>query len=300
MTGEPNTQPAEAGTGKTQEAMVELTDASDDDIDFHIDESLKAEAAEEEAPQPKEAEQTEDKDEEEPEKKAEPEKEKTAEEMVPKSVVDKLLKDNKNKELVLQRQATEIGKLRKAHKDKIAALSEGLQELKQTDPDAAAERIAEIKSLTKDVQRLDANETRLYQLKEARETVEANVAPGDWDPEVVQSLLEEDGVDDPSFRAEFANDPYSHTSADTIIQFAKRAVERKRSLKMAALLRQVLLENKALKEKPNDMLKKIDAAAKAPRGVQGGAGGRSSGKPSTKVVEDMSEEELDEILANGV
>jgi hypothetical protein len=299
MTGEnTNSQPAEAGTGKTQEAMVELTEAGDDDIDFHIEESLKAEAAEEEAPPPKEAEEVKDGEKEEPKKDAEPEA--PAEEMVPKSVVEKLLKENKHKELTLQKQATEIGKLRKAHKDKIAELSVGLQELRQTDPEAAADKIAEIKQLSKEVQGLDANEARINQIREARETVEANISPGEWDPEVVQTLLEEDGVDDPAFAKEFAANPYLHTSADTIIQFAKRTVERKRSLKMAALLRQVLLENKALKAKPNEVLSKIDAAAKAPRGVQGGAGGRSSGKPSTKVVEDMSEEELEEILANGV
>jgi hypothetical protein len=249
--------PKENGTQEQEvqgesDNMVELHEASIQDIDAELQRQTEAEsvAVESEAP-PVEPDSEEPntkpvaQSEGEPEKAlpqearagadpSKPERHYTPDEIQGIIAENKRLKDEGNqKELFIQKRGTELGMLRKEN-DRLKAeriaerarLVEGLDDKFAENPTQALADRDRIKNIDQDILAIDQHSAEAEQIVEAQTFFLRNVDTEKVSIDDMSEMLKDDGVPE-DYIAAFKGNPWKFTTPEALVQMGKRAMERK-------------------------------------------------------------------------
>lgn len=304
-----NQEETKEQTGTPQEPfdMAKIEEASDEDLDAALDEILKMDWDEEsqdepedEAEEPQSSEPAEDEQEAEPAKDAAPKKEEQPADADYEARLEKYRKQIQDKEQFIQRQANEIGELRK-EKLKLK------QELENSLEDTFAESVKEglkqskqIEELGEEIKELDTTEALQMKRLNTEKIVSNHLPVGSVSmPELVEAL-KEDKVSAPWIEA-FQQDPYGMADPITIIQLGKRAILTRYLKTAIERIKQYEQESKELKAKPDKVLSNIKKTLSASPSINGKSGGSKSGRSKNLSLDDatiasLPDDQLDELL----
>lgn len=209
--------------------------------------------------------------------------------------IARLEKQKRDKELFIQRQAAELGQLRKEKEELIKAKSQGLDERFLETPQQAIRDELDIRKAKEDLEGLHQQERVLR----SRALVESNVTPQEGLPEAMVECLKADGVDEEYIRA-FQDNPYTTALPGEIIQLAKRAEVLQ--VTRAAIKRIADLEVQLAdaQKKPERLLSKVESALRSSPRVTGKSGqslSKTAGY-SAKQLASMSDAELRELSSS--
>lgn len=294
------TDTVDPAAGETVE-YVSIDDASEEDLDAYLEKASSVEFSKTTETQSaadvgldEEQEQEEGTEGQSPEDKVTPEDEKD----VLQKKLDKQVQHNKNLEQFINRQANEIGNLRKELQGSI----QGRLERLESGELSRREEILEQSTLGKEqsaLEELDVREAELSTTATNFQVVKAYLGETELPVSEIAEVFRLDGIPEEGIR-EFAANPYM-VPGSTLVQAAKRAELLRDAKKIYAIATKLLEENKQLKvrtkKQPGEVLKKIDSALKTSPGLNGSTGGGSSqSKLSGKDINSMSDSELDAFL----
>jgi hypothetical protein len=272
---------------ESTEELVELPHADDADIDAFLEKEEKADAeAANKEPKPEPQAQEQEKQEQPTEQAVKPQ---TPEE------VEKLQKRVKDKELFIQRQAAEIGNLRKQLTEFIAAKKKGLEDRFLESPEKALDDKLDIKEAEKKLETLEKQERTLV----TRALVDSHIEAEEGLMEGMVNALQRDGLD-PQTISQFALNPYENATPGELIQLAKRAKAENVVRELVSMMQTLIKQNEELKSKPNRVLNKVEEALKSPPRLNGKSGQAISEKKGvgSKQISQLSDAELEELLSN--
>lgn len=195
----------------------------------------------------------------------------------------RLLKQVKDKETFIQRQGNEVGEARKKAEIALAALKnqlpaddeaerERLVALSMTDPVALGEELGKIKKRREDIAHHEAVIRETDRVEANRARIQQYVPDFDAAVEDVAKLIQEDGASSEDIEAFRAN-PHVLDPA-LAFNLHQRAKLSKQVADLTGQIEQLKQENATLKDRPDDMLRRIESAASAKpmTGKTGGAG----------------------------
>lgn len=183
---------------------------------------------------------------------------------------ERLKKEGNQKELFIKHRGTELGQLRAENAQKTrdleelrARLANGLDDRFVENPKQALEDRDRIKQIDQDIEALETREARATGIVEAQTLFLRHVDIDKVSLDDVADVLRSEGMDE-SFVAQFKANPWEFTSPETLVQFGKRAMERKEYTKADAdrrlLAKHVLYLNeqlKAQKSRPGQVLAQV-------------------------------------------
>lgn len=286
-------EPTPTAESSADPEYVDIHEASDEDLDAELKRIASNQASEEEdleepvETEPEAPEET--KQEASPQKSQKKEAQKEQSEAPPPNETERLKKIVRDKELFIQKQATELGKLRKLEKERIAELQKKLTpEAFLETPDAAIDAKLGIREAEGKIQSYDEAEKRL----QAHRVISANVESSPELPQAMLEALQRDGMS-PEFLSRFAQDPIGSATPGELIQLAKRA-------KAESIIRELLThidelhgQLQSANDKPGRMMDKIERAFSQPPRVNGASGqARTPAQTSHKQLALMSDAEL--------
>lgn len=237
--------------------------------------------AEEEAEEKDEVEEVAEK-EETAEVKEEEQKEEEKKELTPEEKTAKQLSD---KEAFIQRQAAEIGELRKREaqlRDELALFNPADNDaLYQVNPTEAVNQVLAAREKEAEIIKLNQQAS----IKQS-ELLSKEYVP-DFEDHIddMVEILKEQKVE-PEFIRSFKSNPYTMPPA-VLVNLASTA-------KLAKEVKALKAENELLKKKPDEVLKKVETAAR--QVVTGSTGKAGKSAIEAKQVISMSNKELDDIL----
>lgn len=303
------TEQEQSGPTQDEQSYVPLTEATDEEIQAFLNGQMEAEQ-EDESDEPREQEEEAETDSTTEGSEETAETQEAAEETqddgqqedserISEGYVKELEKRLAQQEAFIKRRSTEIGELRKKLQTANDQLKEQLKDEEfMADPSAAVDARLQMRENEQKIQELDAQEQQMAQVMNNQKIVQNYVNPKEWDLQGMVQCLEEDGLPAESIRA-FATNPYAAADGVTLVQLHKRQRAEGAFRQLAAYTQKLLEENKALKEKPHEMLKKVEKNIKQPASVTNTNGGSGSSRglsidPSQ--IANLSDEELNSLL----
>lgn len=188
-----------------------------------------------------------------------------------------------DKEQFIQRQAYEIGKLRKAREELEAKVKELGQKVQQPEtPEELVNNKFELRDAEQRLRGVSAQEERA----QARALVQSTVEPEEGLPEAMLQCLNYDGLDQ-DYVSAFQTDPFSMATGPEIVQIAQRAKGLLREKKLYDICQQLLREREELKKKPEALLDKVDRSLRGGPSVPA-TNGRGAANPA-----DLDSSQLD-------
>jgi len=302
------TQEAETvETSPSQEApqddgFVELTEASDEDIQAFLDGELKAEASQEPDPETEQGEESEkgetsEATEEKSQDTSEEETQEASQKISP-EYVKKLEEQLEQKEKFIKRRSNELGDLRKQLKEKNDILAQKLGEEEfLSDPSAAVDAKLEIKENEDKLEAIEIEQAAMVASLENQKAVQRHIPNKEWNLKGMVQCLEEDGVD-PDIIKGFANNPYT-TDAVTLVQLHKRQKAENLLRQVAVFAKEQQKQIEELKAKPHKILKSVESNLSKPAPVSSATGGSSQVRQLSvdeSELADISDDELNAIL----
>ncbi len=306
-------------SGNVEQELVPASEASIEDLDAYLESAVAEEAAQEKtvaeepsSPQTPQADgQTSSP--EKPEDTAKPqERQLSPEEIAALQAENKSLKSsNEQKERFIQRRNTELGEFRKRYDEqrnlllaKRKQLQEGLQAKYDLDPQAALDDRDAIKGLDEDIASIESTTKRAERLVESERTYLQHVDTEKVSFDDIAEVLKADGIPE-DYIAEMKRSPFDFASADTLVQMAKRAEDRKASVKMRSdlgvLAKHIIKLNgeiATLKGKPKQLLNNVQRNLNQSPPITSGNG--ASAEDARPMVDPtrMTNEELNDYLKN--
>lgn len=201
-----------------------------------------------------------------------------------------LKKQVRDKELMLQRQAWQIGQLRKAKEALEAKAAELSKKIEAPEtPEDLVDHKLELRDTQQQLRGVDVEESRAR----SRAVVESLIEPEEGLPDAMLECLKADGLGD-DYVAAFNADPYGVASAGEIVQLAQRAKERIRSMQLYGMVQQLLKEREDLQKKPEALLDKVSRSLQGgpPVAASNGRTSQRSGGIDTPQLTGMSLEQL--------
>jgi hypothetical protein len=173
-----------------------------------------------------------------------------------------------------------------------AQLSQGLEELWQSDVRTATARDKEIADIDQKLDGLTQTDQRVLDIYESRVFFAQRV-----DPEItiddLAGILKLDETPE-QYVAQFRNNPWEFTTPEALVQIGRRAMERKISEErlqdnriLVGYIEQLKKENAALKARPAQMVKRVQQHLNNPSPVTG------AGNASNKAPVDLDPTKLD-------
>jgi hypothetical protein len=281
---------------QAEDTELDTTSASLADLEKRLteiqdhEETLEQEPEDEESEQP-EAPKKEDQTE------AVKETPKTQEAKAPEASkeTETLKKQVRDKELMLQRQAYQIGQLRKereALEARVKQKQEGLSEKFSESPEQALDDKFEIRETQKEISDVDQ---RIERTK-AQAIVEAFVEPKEGLGEEIVECLRSDGLD-AEYINSFVNDPYGVATSSEIVQLSKRAEERMIAKNLYGMLQTAISKIKELQKKPEALLDKVNQSLKGGPVINGRTG-RTANDGRANDTGQLSSMSLDSLYAS--
>lgn len=201
-----------------------------------------------------------------------------------------LKKRVQDKERMLQRQAWELGKIRKQREELTAKLADLQKKIESPEtPEDIIDHKLELRDATSQLKSTEAQE----KVATARALVETLVEPQEGLPEAMIECLRADGVDDGYLRS-FYNNPYEVATPGEIVQLAGRAKDRMMAKELYGYLQQALKENAELRGRPDAILDKVDQALQRGPSVSG-TNGRTPTRASDFATTDLATMNLDQL-----
>lgn len=171
-------------------------------------------------------------------------------------------------------------------------LSQGLDDLYQTDPRTAAQRDRALAEIETKLEGLTQGDQRALDIYESKVFFAQRV-----DPEVtiddLAAILKLDETPE-QYVAHFRADPWEFTTPEALVQMGRRAMEIKVSQErlqdnriLVGYIEQLKKENAALKARPGQMVKKVQQHLNAPSPVTG------AGSTSNRAAVDIDPTKLD-------
>lgn len=140
------------------------------------------------------------------------------------------------KELFIQHRGNELGELRRtlnATRQQLAQaraqLENGLEDRAQENPLQAIKDQDRIKEIDQQLSGIDTQESRAERIVEAQTFFVRHVDPNLVSPDDMAEVMRADGIDE-RYIAQFKANPWEWTSPEALVQFGKRAAERKEYL----------------------------------------------------------------------
>lgn len=283
---------------KPEENLVEIPDATDEDIEAFLESQSEdgsvpdEEAAEESAPAAPEPAK-------EPEK-PKPEPKPSVEDVRARAI--SLVKQVEGQELLVQRQLSKLGEIRKEIEADVAALEKDLDDLYLTNPREAARRERKAEEAKDALKQIDADSEAIERTAEAQRIVAKHIKPEELFLDDMAMALAEDGVPPQEARA-FVENPYKHGADGKFLVQLQRRARAERALRvLVPAFEELKAERDALKAKVNgaagDVLKKIEEETNRPPKLNGKTSAATAKKPkiSETDIPNLSDEELSELL----
>lgn len=146
---------------------------------------------------------------------------------------ERLKKEGNQKELFIQRRNNELGDLRKQLTDRRTQLAQardqlanGLEDRFAENPVQASNDRDQIKALNDQLEILDQQETRATRITEAQTFFLRQVDTDQVSVDDVAEVLRSDGLQD-NFVNQFKANPWEFTTPEALVQMGKRAMDRK-------------------------------------------------------------------------
>jgi len=201
------------------------------------------------------------------------------------SAEEKAAKQIKDKEEFIQRQAAELGELRK-QAEALRLQLEGvnkddLNDRYYEDPAAAVNEVLAIRAKEAELQDLEYRAA----VKQNESNTKQFVPDFDEVIDDMVEVLKEQKIDDTAIR-DFRSNPYKLPPA-VLVNLATSAKLSKENKALKA-------EIETLRKKPEEALKKVESAAR--QAITGGTGKAGQGKIDAKQTHQMSAAELDDLL----
>lgn len=305
-------QELEVAEADSSEDLVPLHEASDEDLDAYLTSGDKEESTQPEAEEKTVAQDSPEEGKTEPA--TEPEKQEAEKVTLSKEEYAQLTKRLetserrvKDKEQFIQRQATEVGSLRK-ERERLASENEKLSKVLEADsfessPKQLLDAHAKIQENNKQIRSLETQEAQAL----GRSVIERYVPADDLNVDLMAASLERDGLDENLIRG-FRSDPFSpqNMHPETFIQLAKRAKAEDALVRVVDWARQTLeqkdKEIEALKQKPQEVLKGVEKALKQAPTVTAATGGGATSEYSVPTGDpsEWDDATLDEFLKKEV
>lgn len=227
------------------------------------------------------------------------------------ALLERLNKQEKKvdgQELLIQRRTSELGEAKKQLKHIAQTLNEKFQEAIENNSQADALDIRDaLKETEQKIGEVEQEESTLTRKFTAQKLVSTYVPEDQFDVEGMAEALARDGVP-PQFVERFKADPLGFVSDGdsspglTMVHLAKRAYAEGMLKKLYPIAKSLADEVKKLKGTQGDVLKKVQQVAKqTPQISAAGARPNKQQRATTidaKAIAQLSDEELDEFLAN--
>lgn len=287
----------QATSGESAQEYVPITEASDADIDSFLSqpESVASESEQtQEQPDSQEEVATEEVAAQETEEgdSNRPVSRKEYEELLER--LEKSQKQNRDQKSFIDRQANELGLLRRQVAERIQARAERIRSGQLTEDQEFEERTAIVRE-KEALEDLGHQEQALQFYRTNYETVVSHLGEGPLPVEDMAEIFREDGVPEEGIQA-FKQNPLS-VPAVGLIQAAKRAKERTALKEIFGIAKRLHEENKQLKQKPKQVVRNLNAALNAGPSITGStSGGVSTDRINVKDVSSLSDADLDALL----
>ena len=301
------TEAVEQESGPTHgddDGTVAIEDASDEELSAFIEGELGLELAESEAEakEPKEASEpdAEQKSGAEKEPEAAPEEETDSKEETQNfsaEYVEQLKQRLAQSEQWSKQRSTEIGQLRKEKRELQNQLKQALSD-EHLAPQDVVDLKLQLREAEKEEQQLNAEEAALQSVTRNQAVVHNNVPPEDWNIDAMVRTLQADGIS-PEYIHSFAENPYASADGLTLIQLAKRAKAEDGLRALAVYTKKLMDENKALKDKPKQVLSNVEKNLKRPASLTSANGGSGSTRGLTadpSQIPALSDADLEALL----
>ena len=286
----------ESSQAGTTPEMVDIHDATDNDLDMFIQTSQTLESEPGDALLPEEpAQEQEQKQVQQP-----PQMQKAPDAPVSRQDLDAVRKQLDGLELLNKRRTSEFAELKKNLRAFIENKSQGLDEKFLESPTQAYAQMRQVEMAQQKLMQAEAEEEALTNASQAQALLAHHVGQDGVDFGAVAEVFREDGLP-PEFIQNFMSDPYRAALPETLVQLAKRASAHKKIKSMEeALHRLVPFTEQLLAERrqlPDHVLRNVSSALRQGPQVNGSAGGTGQ-VGSTRSVDPsmMSDKELEEFL----
>ena len=214
-----------------------------------------------------------------------------------KARAEKLKIQQEQQELFIQRTRNELGEERKKHKEEIALLQARIDDA--VDPREIVDLERKKDKVQEKLDNVDQNENAIVTEHENRRVVEGQLKPEELDVEAMARLLAADGGNQEMIQA-FIQRPYAVAPADVMIQLGKRVSEQKAFHRLVLYAHNLQKERDSLKAESESIVKGVDRAFKQQPTITasgGSATGAGASALNPEDVENLSDEELAELLA---
>jgi hypothetical protein len=201
-----------------------------------------------------------------------------------------------------KQRGTEIGELRKALRESIAAMDAQARDLEMDNPREAARLDREIDADKAKEFKLQQEEERLARVHDAYQTVPRYVKPEEMDVEAIRAELLQDGLQ-PEWVGQFIPNMFEQALPETLIHLAKRAYYGKIIRALVPELQKrdariAELESKS-RGKGENILSGIKKAASSPPPLTTASSATQiSGRAPSVPLDQMTDAELDSYLKN--
>jgi hypothetical protein len=224
-------------------------------------------------------------------------------------------KEGNQKELFIQNRGNELGKVRgelaasrKELQDIRARLSEGLDDRWTENPTQAANDRDRIKDIDAQLQENSAKEERAVRIVEAQTDFLRHIDTDQVSLDDMAEVLKADGVPDPYISAFKAN-PWEFTTSEALVQMGRRAMDRKNFTQADAdrkiLAKHVLHLNtvvEGLKKRPGQVMAQVQKSlSRSPEvTARQQASPRSAKEFDTTIIPTMSDDDLNAALKSAM
>lgn len=217
------------------------------------------------------------------------------------------------KELFIQHRSTELGQVRsklaetkRQLAEARARLSTGLEDRWRDEPVQAHKDQAQIQEIDNQITALDGQEERATKIVEAQTFFLRHVDTDKVSLDDVAEVLRADGIGE-QYVAQFKANPFEWTTPEALVQFGKRAMDKKAFVEAdkdrRVLAKHVLRLNDELakaKARPGQVITQVQKHLNASPSVTAANGSSSPRKPVDLDPTRMTTQELDRALAQAM
>lgn len=208
--------------------------------------------------------------------------------------LEKLQKQLDEKELLMQRQANELGDLRKKERERLETQPSQLDPLKETYGEETVDEIsiATKAQIDRDNALSELEKDHLTQQRESNERIVLGQIPGVLDMlDDIAELAKNDGFNDANIVA-FKADPFATSDPAIILSYARQVKSTRETNALKS-------ELEKLREKQEGTIKRIEEASSSPSGLTSkvaSSGNNSAVSISADQIPNLSDEDLDKLL----
>lgn len=214
---------------------------------------------------------------------------------IPKSEYEKLNKRISDEQQFIQRQANEIGELRKTLRQQIEAKLKEIEDPNQLIADPAG--FLEAREQIKDAEMQDRNLQRMEQSLHSKIIINQFIPDFEKRIDDITEVIKTDGLGQDIIN-NFRANPYADTPA-VLFNLSKRAELLKESNALKAKVATLEEQLKKLQAEPHKVAKKIEQALQASKTITGATGGSKVSDetmPEISNISDLSDVELNKLI----